>query len=65
MHLVLLVDLVKQHSPTWRILSTCDCAVEISAKAWESSNIMKEMKAKVKGILDYFDVWSFRSGIVK
>ena len=53
MHLDLLVDLVKQHSPTWRILSTCDCAVEIRAKAWEGSNIIKEIKAKVKGMLDY------------
>ena len=53
MHLDLLVDLVKQRSPTWRILSTCDCTVEIRAKAWEGSNIIEEMKARVKGILDY------------
>ena len=53
MHLDFLVDLVKQRSPTWRILSTCDCTVEIRAKAWGGSNIIKEMKAKVKGILDY------------
>ena len=53
MHLDCLVDLVKQHSPIWRILSTCYCAIEIRAKAWGGSNIIKEMKAKVKGILDY------------
>ena len=53
MHLDLLIDLVKKCNPTWRILSTCDCEVEIRAKAWEGSNIIKDMKAKVKGILDY------------
>ena len=54
LHLDCLVDLVKQCNPTWRILSTWDCAVEIRAKAWGGSNIIKEMKAKVKCILDYF-----------
>ena len=53
MHLDLLVDLVKQRNPTWRILSTCNYAVNIRAKSWEGSKIIKEMKAKVKGILDY------------
>ena len=50
MHLDYWVDLVKQRKPTWRILSTCDYAVEIRAKDWEGSNIIKEMKARVKGI---------------
>ena len=34
-------------------MSTCDCAVAIRAKDWEGSKIIKEMKPKVKGILDY------------